>query len=85
MSSSPARSTRSSRSTRSRAVSDLTSTGGISAVQLIEAAQTRCRTVNACHLVDLVRAGARFEVGKLIERPDAHLVNTPSRQPPKRS
>ena len=40
------------------------------AFKLIEAAQTRWRAVNAPHLVALVRAGARFEKGKLIERPD---------------
>jgi len=44
---------------------------GISmAFKLIEAAQSRWRAVNAPHLVALVRAGARFENGKLIERPD---------------
>jgi transposase-like protein len=42
------------------------------AFKLIEAAQTRWRAVNAPHLVALVRAGARFEAGKLVERPDAH-------------
>jgi hypothetical protein len=47
-------------------------------VQLIEAAQARWRMVNAPHLVALVRAGARFEAGKLIERPNAHPVNTPT-------
>jgi hypothetical protein len=35
---------------------------------LIEAAQARWRAVNAPHLVALVRAGARFEHGKLVER-----------------
>ena len=40
------------------------------AFKLIEAAQTRWRAVNAPHLVALVRAGARFENGKLVERPD---------------
>ena len=40
------------------------------AFKLIEAAQTRWRAVNAPHLVALVRAGARFEKGKLLERPD---------------
>jgi putative transposase len=39
------------------------------AYKLIEAAQHRWRAVNAPHLVALVRAGARFERGKLIERP----------------
>ena len=40
------------------------------AFKLIESAQQRWRAVNAPHLVALVRAGARFEKGKLIERPD---------------
>jgi hypothetical protein len=38
------------------------------AFKLIEAAQARWRAVNAPHLVALVRAGARFERGVLIER-----------------
>jgi putative transposase len=38
--------------------------------QLIRAAQDRWRAVNAPHLVALVRAGARFEKGVLVERPD---------------
>jgi len=40
------------------------------AFKLIEAAQDRWRAVNAPHLVALVRAGARFEAGRLVERPD---------------
>jgi transposase-like protein len=40
------------------------------AYKLIEAAQSRWRAVNAPHLVALVRAGAKFENGKLLERPD---------------
>ncbi len=40
------------------------------AFKLIEAAQDRWRAVNAPHLVALVRAGAVFEAGKLVERPD---------------
>jgi putative transposase len=40
------------------------------AFKLLESAQTRWRTVNAPHLVALVRAGATFEKGKLVERPD---------------
>lgn len=40
------------------------------AFKLIESAQTRWRAVNAPHLVALVRAGATFKNGKLIERPD---------------
>jgi hypothetical protein len=39
------------------------------AFKLIEATQARWHAVNAPHLVALVRAGARFERGKLIERP----------------
>jgi transposase-like protein len=42
------------------------------AFKLIEAAQDRWRAVNAPHLVALVRAGATFEGGKLVERPDDH-------------
>jgi transposase-like protein len=40
------------------------------AFKLIESAQARWRAVNAPHLVALVRAGARFENGKLVERPE---------------
>ena len=40
------------------------------AFKLIEPAQTRWRAVNAPHLVALVRAGAVFKNGKLIERPE---------------
>jgi putative transposase len=36
--------------------------------KLIESAQDRRRAVNAPHLVALVRAGARFERGDLVER-----------------
>lgn len=39
------------------------------AFKLIEAAQARWRAVNAPHLVALVRAGAVFEGGHLVERP----------------
>ena len=42
------------------------------AFKLIESAQTRWRAVNAPHLVALVRAGATFTNGILIERPDDH-------------
>jgi len=52
---------------------------GLAAFKLIEAAQGRWRAVNAPHLVALVRAGDRFEAGKLIERPDEH----PNPPPPK--
>jgi putative transposase len=37
--------------------------------KLLEAAEGRWRAVNGPHLVALVRAGARFERGKLVERP----------------
>jgi len=40
------------------------------AFKLIESAQSRWRAVNAPHLVALARAGAKFEKGKLVERPD---------------
>jgi hypothetical protein len=40
------------------------------AFKLIQAAQDRWRAVNAPELVALVRAGARFVNGKLLERPD---------------
>jgi transposase-like protein len=43
------------------------------AFKLIEAAQDRWRAVNAPHLVALIRAGAVFEGGKLVERPNEHL------------
>jgi hypothetical protein len=39
------------------------------AFKLLEAAQARWRAVNAPHLVALVRAGAVFVNGKLVERP----------------
>ncbi|MCA1695267.1 MAG: IS256 family transposase [Actinobacteria bacterium] len=42
------------------------------AFKLIKAAQDRWRAVNAPHLVTLVRAGAIFEAGKLVERPAEH-------------
>lgn len=38
--------------------------------KLMEAAQARWRSVNAPHLVALVRASARFEPCKLVERSD---------------
>jgi len=46
-------------------------TAGVAmAFKLIESAQTRWRMVNAPHLVALVRTGATFVNGKLVERPD---------------
>jgi hypothetical protein len=41
------------------------------AFKLTESAQHRWRAVNAPHLVALVRVGAKFENGNLIERLDA--------------
>ena len=40
------------------------------AFKLIESAQERWRAVNAPHLVALVRAGATFRNGQLVERHD---------------
>lgn len=40
------------------------------AFKLIESAQNRWRAVNAPHLVALVRAGAQFKKGKLVQRTD---------------
>src|SRR5262249_50556434 len=48
----------------------LRAAGVAMAFKLIESAHTRWRAVNAPHLVALVRAGAKFDKGKLIERPD---------------
>jgi putative transposase len=45
-------------------------TGLAMVFKLLQAAEGRWRAVNGPHLVALVRAGARFEQGKLIERPD---------------
>jgi putative transposase len=44
-------------------------TGVAMVFKLLEAAEQRWRAVNGPHLVALVRAGARFEKGKLVERP----------------
>jgi putative transposase len=55
-------------------------TAGIAmAYKLIDAAQARWRAVNAPHLVALVRAGAIFHKGKLLERP---TDITPAANPP---
>ena len=48
------------------------------AYKLIEAAQTRWRAVNAPHLVALVRAGATFRKGKLLERPTEIIPTEPA-------
>ena len=47
------------------------------AYKLIDAAQARWRAVNAPHLVALVRAGAVFHKGKLLERPTDIILPTP--------
>jgi transposase-like protein len=46
--------------------------------KLIEAAQARWRMVNAPHLVALVRNGAVFHKGKLLERPVDITATTPA-------
>ena len=38
-------------------------------IQSAQSAQSRWRAVNAPHLVALVRAGAKFDNGGLVERP----------------
>jgi putative transposase len=48
------------------------------AYKLIESAQRRWRAVNAPHLVALVRAGAVFVNGKLVERPDGQAPKASS-------
>ena len=48
------------------------------AYKLIDAAQARWRSVNAPHLVALVRAGAVFHKGKLLERPTDITPTPPS-------
>lgn len=51
------------------------------AYKLIDAAQARWRAVNAPHLVALVRAGAVFHKGKLLERPTNITPDTPPAEP----
>ena len=46
---------------------DFQSAGIAVAFKLIESAQHRRRAVNSAHLVALVRAGAKFENGVLVE------------------
>ena len=46
------------------------------AYKLIEAAQSRWRAVNASRPMALVRAGAKFENGKLVEGPDDTTATT---------
>ncbi len=42
--------------------------------KLVESAQARWRAITAPHVVALVRAGARFERGVLVERDEAHAA-----------
>jgi putative transposase len=42
--------------------------------KLIESAQARWRAVNAPHQVARVRVGARFERGRLVERPEGRAA-----------
>ena len=55
------------------------------AYKLIEAAQARWRAVNAPHLVALVRNGAVFHKGKLLERPTDITPPEPDESPKRRS
>jgi hypothetical protein len=48
------------------------------AFKLIESAQDRWRTVKASHLGALVRAGATFISGKLVERPGEETQEEPA-------
>jgi hypothetical protein len=52
----------------------------VMAFKLIESAQDRWRAVNAPHLVALVRAGATFINGKLVERPGENAEPYGARQ-----
>ena len=52
------------------------------AYKLIESAQARWRAVNAPQLVALVRAGAVFINGKLVERPEEQAPSGGSQSPP---
>jgi putative transposase len=51
------------------------------AYKLIDAAQARWRALNAPHHVALVRAGATFHEGKLLERPVNITPETPDADP----
>jgi hypothetical protein len=44
--------------------------------KLLESAQDRWRVVNGPHLVALVRAGARFDKGVMVERPGGPHYNS---------
>jgi putative transposase len=50
------------------------------AYKLIEAAQAHWQPVNAPHLVALVRAGARFRNGALVDMPPSTPQSTPDSQ-----
>jgi len=47
--------------------------------KLAESAQARWRAITAPHLIALVRNGARFKNGHLVERPEAPQPDHPSR------
>jgi hypothetical protein len=55
--------------------------GLATAFKLIESAQGRWRAVNAPHLVALVRAGAVFVNGSLVERPEEQAPSDSSQSP----
>jgi putative transposase len=55
------------------------------AYKLIDVAQARWRAVNAPHLVALVRAGAVFHKGKLLERPIAITPASPTHHTKRKS
>lgn len=42
--------------------------------KLVESAQDRWRAITGAHLVSVVRSGARFESGVLVERPEAEAA-----------
>ena len=50
--------------------------GAAMAYKLLDAAQARWRRVNGPELVAVVRAGATFIDGKLLERTDEHTAPT---------
>jgi hypothetical protein len=50
------------------------------AYKLIQAGQSRWRAGSAPRLVALVRAGAKFENGKLVERPGEPVADEPRKE-----
>lgn len=48
------------------------------AFRVVEPAHLRWRAVNASHLVTLVRPGARFHIGRLVERPNHPRISAGS-------